>query len=199
MRKVVLIIFTVCINAALSAHADLYWYNSGAISNQLGVALAASKTDSSIGCFAQLIYTGADHEKDDFSSNSVTGTSDDDVVVATMFCGQNAVPSARAGKFPLQATAAVVGNGGNGDYYVRVYNAPNLNFNMGIDAPIPSLATYYWESGEHTYTHSATLPDNWVFTSTGGQTSIPIIPEPGVFGLGIIGLISLRLFARKQK
>jgi hypothetical protein len=84
----------------------------------------------------------------------------------------------------------------NGNYYVRAYNAPNLSFASGTNAPV--TGTYYYQSALHTYAHSESLPDQWDFSSgIGGQTLLAI-PEPAALGLGIIGLISLRFFGRKR-
>ena len=209
MRKLVLI--TAMATMAISGHADLYWASNGTISNELGVPLASSFTDSSIGCFAQLIFTGANGTADLLSTYLpvpvTTGSwvSGDDVVVATMFCGQgNFLADFDPGNFVLQGAPAVVGtNGtGNGDYYVRVYNSPSLNFGGNDASPIG--ATYYFQSEEHTYTHNiqpGAPADSFYFAPNGGATLLTTspIPEPAALGLGIIGLISLRLFSSKRK
>lgn len=196
MRKLILTALIAVV--ALSAQADLYWYNTVAINDENGDPVTASQSDSSVGYFAQLLFTGADGEADAFVVSG-SGISGDDAVIATMFAGQNYF-LATDGFFPLQdPPPAVAGSAGNGDYYVRVYNAPNSNFGMGTNAPIPSGATYYWQSAEHTYTHSETLPDSWDFAPSGGQTLTPIaIPEPALLGLAVVGLVSLRLYRRRQ-
>jgi hypothetical protein len=196
MKQLILVMAVACL--ALSANGELNWFNSGAISNQNGIVLAANKTNYTIGCFAQMIYAGSDGLADSFIASG-TGTSDDDVVVATEFAGQKALV-VRAGIFPQLSTNSYRGSITDGQFYVRVYNAPNLDFNLGTSASIPSAATFYWQSALHSYTfdEEQPLPDNWDFAPTGGKTLLPI-PEPGVFGLGVIGLISLRLFARKRK
>ncbi len=101
------------------------------------------------------------------------------------------------GFFPLQGSAAISGANPNGNYYVRVYDAPNASFASGTNAPIPSGAAYYYQSGLYSYTHSETLPDSFDFASSGAQTMTPI-PEPAMIGLGIIGVISLRLLRKRS-
>jgi len=179
-----------------AVQADLFWFNSVSINDQSNVPLTASETESSVGCFAQLIYCGANATIDPFVTSG-SGVSGDDSVLATMFAGQGDMFYSD-GFFPVQGTAAISGANPNGTYYVRVYNAPNLSFASGNSAPIPSGATRYFQSTTYSYTHSETLPDNFDFASSGGQTLLPI-PEPAMLGLGIIGLISLRFFGRKRK
>lgn len=202
MKKFILVVAVA--GFALSTHADLRWGNSGAISNFYnlsgGAALAADQSQSSVGCFAQLIYAGLNGSADLFttSGNGVTG---DDVVVDTMFAGQDDF-DATAGIFPTRAAEFFPDNSTrNGDYYVRVYNAPNLDFaGLGTNAPVPGGATYYFQSEEHTYAYDVQFgfPDNFDFAPDGGRTTLPI-PEPAALGLGVIGLISLRLFSSKRK
>lgn len=192
----------------LSVQADMLWSNTGIIRNLNGDPLPASEDDRSIGCFAQLIYTGANGMKDPFDvllvgadlpNTGVTGVTFDDVVVATMFCGQGAfLDGAVNGIFPQQETAADIKT--SGDYYVRVFSAPGVY--SGPNAVIRRISsTYYWDSPEYTYTYNPmSPPDSWDFAPAGAQTTLPTaIPEPAALGLGIIGLISLRLFSRKRK
>lgn len=213
MKKCVLM--SIIAGMAVSVHADMFWFNGSVISNQLGVALAADMTDYNIGCFAQLIFAGVRNSDGDGGRadafdpvNSLTGVSGDDMVVATMFAGENDnlhLP----GYFPAQVNAAVTGDPDPTDegyswyYYVRVFNQANPNFLMGTNAPVPGPSGYYWQSTLHQYVYNRDQPivDNYNFTgSTGRKTTIYYaIPEPGALGLGIVGLLSLRLFARKRK
>jgi hypothetical protein len=191
----------------LSVQADVWWSNTGIIINLNGDPLPASDVDPSIGCFAQLVYTGANGMADlfdiapvaDLPNTGVTGVTFDDVVVATMFCGQGAsLDGAVNGIFPQQEIPANIKT--SGDYYVRVFSAPGVY--SGTNAVIRrTLDTYYWDSPEYTYTYSPmSPPDSWDFAPAGAQTTLPTaIPEPAALGLGIIGLISLRLFSRKRK
>ena len=195
MKKFVLAA-VVLVALVSGVHADLFWYNMGAISNQNGVALAADETQSSIGCFAQLIYAGANGLADSFVASG-SGISGDDRVEATMFAGQGDMFYSD-GFFPLQGSAAISGANPNGTYYVRVYNAPNLNFASGTNAAIPGAASYYFQSTTLAYTHSETVSEYFDFAPNGGRTLLPI-PEPAMLGLGIMGLISLRFFGRKRK
>lgn len=192
MRKL-LTGFVVCCMCSAAAYSDLFWYSGGAMLDESGVALPAHETDYTIGCFAQLIYTGPDGAPNTFSATG-DGLSGDDSVVSTMFAGQTD-PFYSDGYFILQSTAAVSGSAGNGDYYVRVFNAPSEDFTQGTAAEF-GAATYYWQSEEHTYTHSDTTPDNWIFdNSVGGQTLVAI-PEPTILAFGFLGLLSVR-FSRK--
>ena len=195
MKKFVLAV-VVLAGLISGAHADLFWLNSGSINDQNNTPLTASETESSVGCFAQLIYCGANAAIDPFVTSG-SGVSGDDAVLATMFAGQGDMFYSD-GFFPMQGTPAISGANPNGTYYVRVYNAANLNFASGNSAPIPSGATRYFQSTTLAYTHNETTPELFDFAPSGGQTLLPI-PEPAMLGLGIIGLISLRFFGRKRK
>lgn len=191
MKIKLLVVSFIAAFASLAAHADLFWYNNFAVLDENGDPVTASETDHTVGYFAQLIFAGASPDAFVASGN---GTSGDDAVIETMFSGQNDFLYVD-GFFPIQAVAAVLGSGGNGDYYVRVFNAPNPDFYDGTSAEIPASATHYWQSDVHTYTHSDTLPDTWDFAPSGGQTLTVIVPEPSVLaimGLGLFGLASAR-------
>ena len=181
----------------MSAVADLAWFNSRAIKDQNNIPVAAHSTDYTVGFFAQLVFTGIDGTKDDFVASG-TGTTDDDVVVATMFAGQDDfIP--QNGFYPVHT--GVVGPA-NGDYYVRVYNAANPNYPSGALAAIPPAATYYWESIEHSYIHNDSEVDNCDFSAGSSElrTLNPIsqIPEPAMFGLALVSIGALRLYRSKK-
>ena len=66
-------------------------------------------------------------------------------------------------------------------------------WNLGNSAPIPTGASYYFQSGAYSYTHNETEPSYFNFGA--GQTTLPIntIPEPGVLALIALGLVGIRL------
>jgi len=187
MKKVLFIVALM----GFQAKADLFWNNSVAILDFNSDPVAASQTDSSVGYFAQLIFAGANNVADAFSPAG-NGVTSDDVVIDTMFAGEDYFLF-QDGFFPLQSAASVIGSAGDGVYYVRVFDAPNPSFGSGTSAPV--VGSYYWESDTHTYTHNQTIPDQWDFAPSGGQTTIAVVPEPSVIaimGLGLFGLASAR-------
>jgi hypothetical protein len=177
----------------VSTKADLFWFNSVNILDFNGDPVAASDTDSTVGYFAQLIFAGLAPDGLTLSGN---GTSGDDAVVATMFAGQNDFLFVD-GIFPIQGTAAVAGAGGNGNYFVRVFNAPNLNFGDGNSAALPAGATHYFQSAVHAYAHSEFSPDNWDFAPAGGQTTMELVPEPSVMAMMAMSLLVLGKLRRR--
>lgn len=184
-------VFFIVAFSFLAARADLYWSNSQAILDSNGDPVPASDSDFTIGYFAQLIFAGANNTADAFapSANGVTG---DDVVAATKYAGQGYFLF-EDGFFPLELTPSIIGSAGNGFYFVRVFDAPNPDFELGVSAPI--VGNFYWQSEIHEYTHSPTTPDQWDFAPSGGQTTLAIVPEPGVLammGLGLFGLAAAR-------
>lgn len=195
MKHKYVIIAILVSNLSISSFADLLWFNSEPILDFDGNAVLSSQTDSSVGYFAQLIFAGASAPS--AFVNAGSGVSGDDVVVDTMFAGMNDF-LATDGFFPLQNTPAVQGSANNGNYYVRVFDAPNLDFNLGTSAPIPSAANYFWQSEVHTFVHSDFEPDNWDFAPSGGQT-FELIPEPSAMALLFIGGGSLMYFRRRLR
>jgi hypothetical protein len=188
MKKLAIICL---MSIAVGVKADLFWYNTGAITDFNGDLVPASQTDSTVGFFAQLIFAGANGTPDAFTPTG-NGVSGDDVVADTMFAGEGFFLF-EDGFFPLQTLASVVGSSGNGSYYVRVFDAPNPDFSSGTSAPV--VGSYYWESATYSYTHSPTIPDQFDFAPSGGQTTIAVVPEPSVIaimGLGLFGLASAR-------
>ena len=79
------------------------------------------------------------------------------------------------GYFPLeQNVISVANNSRDGNYYVRVFDAPNPNFNAGPDAALPGSyfdgTHYYYESGIHTYTYAVGAPPSeFNFALQGGK------------------------------
>ncbi|HNR94874.1 MAG TPA: hypothetical protein PKM67_09325 [Kiritimatiellia bacterium] len=151
----------------LNSEAALVWGNSGAITNERGVTVASSETDSGIGSFAQLIWAGANETADPFV-RSDTGVSGDDAVVATVFSAEDFFSAPMPGIFPMRVALGAADS--NKVYYVRVFNAPNPDYAAGIAASAPLHATYFWQSDTHAYAHNELLDDHWNFAPFGGQT-----------------------------
>jgi hypothetical protein len=178
-----------------AAKADLFWFNSLPILDFDGNEVASDQFDSSISAFAQLIFAGANGVADSFAA-SASGVTGDDVVAAIMHAGQNDfLFFLNPGLFPLQEFPAVIGSGGNGNYFVRVFDSPSASFGAGLAASVPTSG-YYWQSEIHTFTHEdpPSPPDNWDFAPLGGQT-LTVVPEPSVMaimGLGLFGLAAAR-------
>lgn len=166
--KLLYIILLTSALCSLTAESALLWGNSGAITNERGTAIASSKTDSTVGSFAQLIWAGPDETADAFV-RSDTGVSGDDAVVATVFSAEDFFSAPLPGIFPMRVLALGAADSDKG-YYVRVFNAPNPDYGEGIPAPAPLRATYFWQSTTHTYAHSELLDDQWNFAPAGGET-----------------------------
>jgi len=190
-----------CLIALLSAsaYADFSWFNLS--TNRLyynggSTLLPGSNNDPLVGCFVQLIWAGAD-DQIDLAVLSGTGVTDDDQVVDTAYVGQG-ILGGPAGRY----------NGGTytdniaGDYYyVRFWTAPSANFASGL---VPT-------SGTNFYGNTALWldPGNEPPSATDEFNSIPnggisatltasAIPEPTIVGLGLIGLMTLRLYRRRK-
>lgn len=156
--------------AIAASHAGLVWGNSGAITNERGVAVASSRTDGAVGAFAQLICAGPNETADAFV-RSGTGLGGDDVVVATVFSAEDFFSAPAPGIFPMRVLALASADS-NKVYYVRVFNVPNPDYAEGTSAPAPLRATYFWQSATHAYAHDELLDDHWNFAPAGGQTLV---------------------------
>jgi hypothetical protein len=180
-----------------SAKADLAWYNTGAISNFNGVAVATDDTDPTIGVFAQLIHITSGAEASAIV-NSGSGVSGFDVVWDVSFAGRgDDLHFENPGLFPLRTGVFGLENG---YYYVRVFDAPQAtleDFNLGTNAPLPSSSQYYWQSDAFSYTHNEVSPSQFDFAPSGGQT-LTLIPEPNVLALIFIGAAGLAYARRKR-
>jgi len=181
---------------ASAAVAGLYWGSgNNVITDFNGDPVPTSGSfDPTVGAFAQLIRITSGSSPSDFvaSGNGVSGF---DQVVATVYSGLNDDLS-DPGVFAYAGTTIFSGSEYNGWYYVRVFDAaqPTVDaWNLGNNAPIPTGASYYWQSATYNYTHNETEPSYFNFGS--GQTTLPIntIPEPGVLALIALGLVGIRL------
>jgi hypothetical protein len=203
MKRAVVVLAVLSIGwACQTARADFQWHNTStnivayADSN---VGLAYSRTDSSIGCFVQLIYAGSDNQID-AAVNSGNGVTDDDVVHATSWIGRNAYGD-QSGILPTVGT--FTGDTSPGRYYVRLWTAPSPDFANGV---VPTSATnFYGNSALWANPGSEPGPDEFNFggagdvNNVGFHANIAPVPEPGILVLGWLGLVCLRLFGARKR
>jgi|GEM_PF-3480652 len=195
VRTVVFVALALCSSERIS-YADLWWGNTGAISNINGVAIAAHDTDPTIGAFAQLIRITDGTPTPSAFVLSGNGVSGNDEVYATAHAGQGDDLFIN-GIFPFQL--GVIGEEED-YYYVRVFDAPQAtlaDWNLGVDAPIPASSQYYYESSAFNYTHNEFVQSDFDFAQAGGQT-LNLVPEPSVFVLCLAGATALRLLVRRR-
>jgi len=184
---------------------QLFWTSStNKVTGYGGQGLPYSETDGTQGAFAQLIWVGPNGTRDPFDPSDPDGTGNDDVVVDITFSYGAVIPGTKSNQFadvgvPLSDIGAAQ-NGSN--YYVRVYNAPNPNYNA-VGAPITGVVgiTYYYESDIHAYDHKGgTQPDIWNFTGgTDQSTQLQLVPEPTTMGLMAVGALALVASRRRRK
>ena len=198
MKRSALLGVVALLATVVCVKADLYWGNSVAITDNLGTALTASETDPTVGCFAQLILANGSTANP--FQNSGSGVSGGDTVMDTIYAGMGDM-FYTDGIFPQ--ALGVSGSANNGYYYVRVFDAAQAtlaDWNQGNAAPIPSTASYYWQSDVHSYAHVDGIPDQWDFAPSGGSTmNLIAVPEPttlAFLGLGF-GALILRKKMRK--
>jgi hypothetical protein len=180
-----------------STYGDFTWGNAS--SNLMlygsGAGLAAG-TNSSIGCFVQLIWAGATGGIDDaiLSGNGVSG---DDEVVATGWVGKGLISNPRP---PGRISGGAFTNDNVGYYYMRFWTAPSDNYTAGT---IPLNPSNFYGNTALWYNNKVEPPSTPPFFNNipygGLAATLQAVPEPAVFGLAVVGLISLRLFARKRK
>lgn len=190
--------------AAVSAQADFEWFNTTTnriAYNDGSTFLAGSFGDSSVGCFLQLIYAGADNAIDPAVASG-DGTTDDDVVASTSWIGRSqfADNAGYMNPFEFYADDSV------GYYYVRAWSAPADDFGAGT---IPTASTnFYGDSALFDNTSPSTPPETDSFnfggagdgSNVGWTTDTPLaaIPEPSIVALALIGVATLRLYRRKK-
>jgi hypothetical protein len=165
-----------------------------------GTALAGSKTDPLVGCYIQLLWTGANGLIDDINLSNLDGHGGDDVVVARGYVGYGTGLGTTAGYFystAVNGASVSAYTVGVDAFYMRTWNAPvtsSGNYTSGY-APL-STATYYGNSATHVLADSPTY-DDWKLTS-GFDTTIAVVPEPttiALFGIGL-ALIGFRRFKK---
>jgi hypothetical protein len=208
MKKMIVVGLLILVASGMSAPGALNWFNNlnARITYRSGgtAYLYTSEGDSSTGCFLQLIYTGTSGSTQGSIGNAVnsgTGVTGVNQVVEFSYFGNEQEAPVDSGVF-YGATTLESKLVTNGWYFVRAWTAPSANFLSGT---VPSsLTNFYGNSAQFQYPGQGNPPQNANFNfggSIGWSTTLsPIaIPEPAVFGLSIIGLISLRMFARKRK
>lgn len=154
----------------------------------------SDSSDPTVGAFAQLvrILTGNDPYAFVNSGSGIDILNEQ--VIDTSYSG-NYDDLADPGTFVFGSSFIMNDSSFNGTYYVRVFDAPQTtigDWNLGVDAPIPGSAQYYFQSATYNYTHIELSPVTWNFGS--GQT-LNVVPEPGVLammGLGLFGLAAAR-------
>ena len=205
MKKIISLIVLGVIASQVS-FASLRWGNgSDVILNELGNPVPTSSEevapfiplDPTVGAFAQLIRILVGATPYDFV-NSGSGISvGNEQVVETMYSGQHDDLLETEGAFNFTSVPILNGSQFDGIYYVRVFNAPQATveaFNLGNAAPIPSGATYYWQSATYNYVHNDLSPS--VFNFGPGQT-LNAVPEPGTVLLMAMGLVGLFVHRRR--
>ncbi|HRZ11729.1 MAG TPA: PEP-CTERM sorting domain-containing protein [Kiritimatiellia bacterium] len=198
MRKIGIVLFVlataVCtFGEGISWFAEVYWLNYGDGSTRL----TGSLSDTSVGCFVQLLWVGANGVIDSAYVDGADGTgATDDLVVDTRWVGAGVGENGYFGGGDIAAGGNIV----SGQvYFARTWSAPAANYASGY---IPTSPTNrYQNSATWTYPHSNPLRDSFDIAGSGdlNTTLAPLaIPEPGVLALVGLGLIGLRL-TRKQR
>jgi len=171
------------------------------LGNLNGSALAGSQTDPLVGCYIQLLWSGANGVADAINLSNLDGHGNDDVVVAKGYVGFGTGFNTIQGYFFSGATLAantasyVVGVD---SFFIRTWNAPATStgaYNAG-NAPL-GTATYYGNSGTHVLADNPTF-DKWTLSS-GFDTTIAIVPEPSSMALLIVGagMVAMSRFRRR--
>lgn len=195
MKRVLTVAALVAFTTSLSFGGFKWGSGINVITDFNGDPVATSDSfDPTVGAFAQLIRILSGSEPYDFVNSGSGIDTLNEVVVDTMYSGlyeDLSDPGTFSfGPFILNDSAF------DGTYYVRVFDAPQANvgdWNLGGDAPIPASAQYYFQSATYNYVHNDLAPVTWNFGS--GQTTLAIVPEPGVLammGLGLFGLAAAR-------
>lgn len=188
---------------SLSSYGDFNWFNM--TTNMVGyygsnTGLAYSRTDSSVGCFVQLIWAGPNNTIDAPVFSNVNGAGGDDVVQVWSWFGRGAFGD-QSGVVPTISPNTLTTDS-SGYYYVRAWSAPSPDLGAG---QIPNnTSNYFGNSVLWLNPGNEPGPDEFNFGGNGDANNIgwrltTQIPEPATMGLGILGLISLRLFSRKRK
>lgn len=188
--------------ASMSAQGGINWFN--ATSNLLyygdgTTPLTGDQSDSTAGCFVQLIWAGLDDTMSIVAYNSGTGVSGDDELVDWTWVGATE-PIEPNGLVPFE-NFATPGPLTNDYYYVRAWSAPASVFLSGF---VPtSLTNRYINSALYQYPGDGEPPQDqdFNFGGAGGlsTTLIPqAVPEPALVSLGLIGLLTVRLLRRRN-
>lgn len=200
MRKLIVLALIMAVAGVVYGEGISWFANDQYMYYANGSTYLDGNSDSSLGCFVQLIWTGPDNEIDTAYLDGGDGTSmDDDVVVDWRWMG-----SGLAGGADGWFSGGDVVDGGNIQsdrwYYARAWTAPADSYSAG-DIPT-SPTNKYGNSPTWQYPKSDPVRDGFDVTDSSYPqftTSLsPLaIPEPAVLALGLIGLISIRLLRRR--
>lgn len=188
-------LFCALILLANVAKAGLTWgaeIPDSPVYNSDGTTELVLGSTATSGAFAQLIRILVGSNPYAFSG---TGTGIDLVnesIVATMFAGEynDTLPN---GYFAYNTSTILNNTSFNGNYYVRVFNAPQSTQTDYDNAVIPTAATHYYQSTAFSYTHDDL--SSFTYDFGGNSTTIAVVPEPSVMaimGLGLFGLAAAR-------
>lgn len=202
MQKLfVAIVVAVLASAGLVQGNGIEW-NCGAgwCNYSNGVTALNGDVSSSLGCFAQLLWVGPNGTIDP-AYNSGTGVGvllSDDVIIDKNFMGFGV--GGADGYFAANQLTEGGNIVSNRSYFIRVWSGPASDYANGY---VPtSLTNKYGNTAAWVYHSVSATFDTFDGTELAdlNTTLQPLaIPEPAMFGLGIVGLISLRFFGRKRK
>ena len=198
MKRLLAVIIVSVLASSGFVHANGIEWNCAAnwrnYSN--GVTQLVGGTDGSVGCFVQLLWVGANGIIDS-AVNSGNGVgSSDDVVLDWNYVGYGL--EGADGMFNAKQLTEGGNIVSNRDYFIRVWSAPASDFASGY---VPTSSTnMYGNSSVWTYPSSSPSYDTFDGTALADiNTTLTAVPEPAMFGLAIVGLLSVRLFGRKRK
>ena len=168
--------------------------------DQYGTPLAASDNVAGVGVFLQLIHITSGTVAHDVDFNVTDGVTGGDVVLAWDSLGHDDVT--QFGESTTTSGQWLWGNTYDGaglivdhGYYVRAWALPSPDYNNGAIPKNPQICVY--ANSEVGIYNGVTMTIDPI-ANRDMLTTLPI-PEPASLGLGIVGLICLRLFQRKRK
>lgn len=202
MFKTIVAVCAVVVLVPFVAMADgIQWAaNANWLNYADGSTPLIGDVSSSVGCFAQLLWVGANGVIDSAYADGADGTgTTDDLVVDTIWVGYG------VGGDDGYFSGTSIAEGGDivegRVYFGRVWNAPSPSYS-DPNGTVPSGALVRYQNSA-TWTYPSTQPtfDDFDIAGAGNlnTTLTPLaIPEPGVLALVALGLIGLRL-TRKQR
>ena len=183
---------------AVPSYGDFNWFNTTSNYVYYGdgtTRVDGDQTQSSIGCFIQLIWAGANGTFDApiNSGNGISGTSDDRVH-ATSWIGAG-IFTGPSGLYDQSGFTS----DSNGNYIVRFWSAPSPDFGNGL---VPTSTTNRYNqtaSWPNPGSETPNPPDDFNNLPNGGiSLTLQAVPEPAMIALGLVGLVSLRFFRRRK-
>lgn len=200
MRKIVVGILIMV--SAPAVWADFEWFNTATnrITYADGVTyLHGERTNYPEACFLQLIWAGPDNQIDP-AVNSGQGVTGDDQVHDCSWIGRGNFGSDRDGYDPSHQHLYA---DSNGYYYVRAWTAPSPDFDAGL---VPTSPTNFYGNSA-LWLNPGTEPPSWDEFNFGGEgdandvgwsCNLKPIPEPTVAGLGLFGVLGLRMLRKRR-